>query len=41
MRGPLGAGQVVEQVLASSPQESLRYRIIEASPLTGHQGGSP
>ena len=38
MRGPLGAGQVVEQVLATGPQESLRYRVIEGSPLTCHQG---
>jgi uncharacterized protein YndB with AHSA1/START domain/catechol 2,3-dioxygenase-like lactoylglutathione lyase family enzyme len=38
MRGALGAGQVVEQVLATGPQESLRYRVIEGSPLTCHQG---
>jgi uncharacterized protein YndB with AHSA1/START domain/catechol 2,3-dioxygenase-like lactoylglutathione lyase family enzyme len=38
MSGPLGAGQVVEQVIATSPQESLRYRVIEGSPLTCHQG---
>ena len=38
MDGPLGAGQVVEQVIATSPQESLRYRVIEGSPLTCHQG---
>ena len=28
----------MEQVIATSPQESLRYRVIEGSPLTGHQG---
>ncbi len=38
MRGPLGVGRIVEQVLATSPQESLRYRVIEGSPLTCHQG---
>ena len=38
MRGPLGVGWVVEQVLAANPQQNLRYRVIEGSPLTGHQG---
>ncbi len=28
----------MEQVIATSPQESLRYRVIEGSPLTCHQG---
>jgi uncharacterized protein YndB with AHSA1/START domain/catechol 2,3-dioxygenase-like lactoylglutathione lyase family enzyme len=38
MRGPRGVGQVVEQVIATSPKDSLRYRMIEGSPLTCHQG---
>ena len=38
MRGPLGVGQIVEQVVATNPQESLRYRVIEGSPLINHQG---
>ena len=38
MQGPRGVGQVVEQVIATSPQQSLRYRVIEGSPLTCHQG---
>ncbi len=38
MQGPRGVGQVVEQVIATSPQRSLRYRVIEGSPLTCHQG---
>ena len=31
-------GQVVEQVIASNPQQSVRYRVIEGSPLASHQG---
>jgi hypothetical protein len=38
MQGPRGVGQVVEQVIAASPQQSLRYRVIEGSPLSCHQG---
>ncbi len=38
MQGPPGVGQIVEQVIAASPQEGLRYRVIEGSPLTCHQG---
>jgi catechol 2,3-dioxygenase-like lactoylglutathione lyase family enzyme/uncharacterized protein YndB with AHSA1/START domain len=38
MQGPRGVGQVVEQVIATSPQQTLRYRVIEGSPLTCHQG---
>ena len=38
MQGPRGVGQVVEQVIATSPQQNLRYRVIEGSPLTCHQG---
>ena len=38
MQGPRGVGQVVEQVIAASPQQRLRYRVIEGSPLTCHQG---
>ena len=38
MQGPCGVGQVVEQVIATSPQQSVRYRVIEGSPLTCHQG---
>ena len=38
MQGPRGVGQVVEQVIATSPQQSLRYRVIEGSPLSCHQG---
>ena len=38
MRGPRGVGQIVEQVIATSPRKSLRYRVIEGSPLTSHQG---
>ena len=38
LQGPRGVGQVVEQVIAASPQQSLRYRVIEGSPLTCHQG---
>ena len=38
MQGPRGVGQVVEQVIATVPQQSLRYRVIEGSPLTCHQG---
>ena len=38
MQGPRGVGQVVEQVIATSPQQSLRYRVIDGSPLTCHQG---
>ena len=38
MQGPRGVGQVVEQVIATSPQQCLRYRVIDGSPLTCHQG---
>jgi uncharacterized protein YndB with AHSA1/START domain/catechol 2,3-dioxygenase-like lactoylglutathione lyase family enzyme len=38
MQGPRGVGQVVEQVIATSPQQNLRYRVIEGSPLSCHQG---
>ena len=38
MQGPRGVGQVVEQVMATSPQQSLRYRVIEGAPLSCHQG---
>ena len=38
MHGPPGVGQVVEQVIATNPQHSLRYRVIEGSPLASHQG---
>ena len=38
MQGPRGVGQVVEQVTATSPQQGLRYRVIEGSPLSCHQG---
>ncbi len=38
MQGPRGVGQVVEQVIAANPQQKLRYRVIEGSPLTCHQG---
>ena len=38
MQGPRGVGQVVEQVIATSPLQRLRYRVIEGSPLTCHQG---
>jgi hypothetical protein len=31
-------GQIVEQVIAVNPQQSLRYRVIEGSPLACHQG---
>ena len=37
MQGPHGVGQVVEQVIATS-LHSMRYRVIEGSPLTCHQG---
>ncbi len=38
MQGPRGVGQIVEQVIVTSPQEALRYRVIEGSPLSCHQG---
>ena len=38
MQGPRGVGQIVEQVIATNPQQCLRYRVIEGSPLTCHQG---
>ena len=38
MQGPRGVGQVVEQVVATGPQQQLRYRVIEGSPLRNHQG---
>ncbi|HZN84136.1 MAG TPA: SRPBCC family protein [Mycobacterium sp.] len=38
MQGPRGVGRIVEQVIATSSQQSLRYRVIESSPLTCHQG---
>lgn len=38
MQGPRGVGQVVEQVIATSPKQQLRYRVIEGSPLRNHQG---
>ena len=38
MQGPRGVGQVVEQVIATSPLQRLRYRVIEGSPLSCHQG---
>ncbi len=38
MQGPRGVGKVVEQVIATSPLRRLRYRVIEGSPLTCHQG---
>ena len=38
MQGPRGVGQVVEQVIGTSPLQRLRYRVIEGSPLTCHQG---
>ena len=37
MQGPLGVGQIVEQVVAMNPQRSLRYRVIDGSPLACHQ----
>ena len=36
MRGP--TGQVVEQVIDWNPPHSLRYRVIEGTPVTCHQG---
>ena len=38
MQGPRGVGQVVEQVMPRARSRSLRYRVIEGSPLTCHQG---
>ena len=38
MQGPPGVGQIVEQVIAVNPQHSVRYRVIEGSPLANHQG---
>ena len=38
MQGPRGVGHVVEQVTVTNPLRSLRYRVIEGSPLTNHQG---
>ena len=38
MQGPRGVGQVVEQVIVANPQQHLRYRVIEGSPLRNHQG---
>jgi uncharacterized protein YndB with AHSA1/START domain/catechol 2,3-dioxygenase-like lactoylglutathione lyase family enzyme len=38
MKGSRGVGQIVEQVITTSPQQSLRYRVIEGAPLTCHQG---
>ena len=38
MQGPRGVGQVVEQVIATRPLQRLRYRVIEGSPLSCHQG---
>ena len=38
MQGPRGVGQVAEQVIATSPLQRLRYRVIDGSPLTCHQG---
>ena len=38
MQGPRGVGKVVEQVIATSPLQRLRYRVIEGSPLSCHQG---
>ena len=38
MQGPPGVGKVVEQVIATSPEQSLRYRVTHGSPLTCHQG---
>jgi uncharacterized protein YndB with AHSA1/START domain/catechol 2,3-dioxygenase-like lactoylglutathione lyase family enzyme len=38
MQRPHGAGQVVEQVIDTSPQHGVRYRVIEGSPLICHQG---
>ena len=38
MQGPRGVGKVVEQVIGTSPLQRLRYRVIEGSPLTCHQG---
>lgn len=38
MQGPRGVGKVVEQVIATSPLQRLRYRVIAGSPLSCHQG---
>ena len=38
MQGPPGVGHVVEQIIAVSPPKSLRYRVIEGTPLACHQG---
>ena len=38
MQGPRGVGKVVEQVIDASPLQRLRYRVIEGSPLSCHQG---
>ncbi len=38
MQGPPAVGQVIEQVIAVNPRKSLRYRVIEGTPLTSHQG---
>jgi uncharacterized protein YndB with AHSA1/START domain/catechol 2,3-dioxygenase-like lactoylglutathione lyase family enzyme len=38
MQGPPGVGRVVEQVIDTDPQHSLRYRVIHGLPLTCHQG---
>ena len=38
MQGPPGVGKIVEQVIATTPHQSLRYRVIKGSPFTSHQG---
>jgi uncharacterized protein YndB with AHSA1/START domain len=38
MQGPRGVGPVTEQVIATRPLQRLRYRVIEGSPLSCHQG---
>ena len=38
MHGPPGVGKIVEQVIATNPGQSLRYRVTQGSPLTCHQG---
>ncbi len=38
MQGPPGVGKVVEQVIATNPEQCLRYRVTQGSPLTSHQG---
>jgi hypothetical protein len=38
VQGPIGLGQITEQVVAATPLRSMRYRVIKGSPFICYQG---